>query len=292
MTFQRLWYCVTKLVQKGGVVSKCANTSFLVNRNSYCISNGCHVTNAGHFFPNRIIFLYQVIVSRYRVEDMAKFVFWLFFTNVWRQIWCDTPAHLAWNTLINTGSERRLLITVDQGIAASSVWFSRHNRLIHHTRGKLHIHCNTIYTLWSENCNSQCAGFFWKTQRYIKHLVSILDTEMSQVNDDVIKWKHFPRYWPFVRGICVWINGWVNNREASDFRRYRAHYDVTVMLLGLTPKGGQDGPHCTQSILWLLMTWRHKEPMQQKTRYWLTLPGIPLLIPQCLIGPWSVWLKF
>ena len=30
--------------------------------------------------------------------------------------------------------------------------------------------------------------------------------------------------------ICVWINGWVNNREAGDLRCYRAHYDVTVML--------------------------------------------------------------
>ena len=52
--------------------------------------------------------------------------------------------------------------------------------------------------------------------------------------DDVIKWKHFPRTWPFVRGIyrspvtsphkgqwhgalmfsliCAWINSWVNNR--------------------------------------------------------------------------------
>ena len=29
--------------------------------------------------------------------------------------------------------------------------------------------------------------------------------------------------------ICVWINGWVNNREAGDLRRYRAHYDVIVM---------------------------------------------------------------
>ena len=70
-------------------------------------------------------------------------------------------------------------------------------------------------------------------------------------HDDVIKWKHFPRYWPFVRGIhrspvnsphkgqwrgalmfsliCVWINDWVNNREASDLRRYHAHYDVIVM---------------------------------------------------------------
>ena len=71
----------------------------------------------------------------------------------------------------------------------------------------------------------------------------------SMVQDDVIKWKHFPRYWPFVRGIhrspvnsphkgqwrgalmfsliCVWINDWVNNREAGDLSCYRAHYDVT-----------------------------------------------------------------
>ena len=30
--------------------------------------------------------------------------------------------------------------------------------------------------------------------------------------------------------ICIWINGWVNNRETGDLRRYRAHYDVTVMF--------------------------------------------------------------
>ena len=29
--------------------------------------------------------------------------------------------------------------------------------------------------------------------------------------------------------ICVWIKGWVNNRDAGDLRRYRAHYDVIVM---------------------------------------------------------------
>ena len=31
--------------------------------------------------------------------------------------------------------------------------------------------------------------------------------------------------------ICAWINAWVNNREAGDLRRYRAHCDVTVMDL-------------------------------------------------------------
>ena len=81
----------------------------------------------------------------------------------------------------------------------------------------------------------------------------------DQTHDDVIKWKHFPRYWPFVRGIhrspvnsphkgqwrgalifsliCVWINGWVNSREAGHLRRYRAHYDVRVMKCYLKSQG-------------------------------------------------------
>ena len=32
--------------------------------------------------------------------------------------------------------------------------------------------------------------------------------------------------------ICVWINGWVNNREAGDLIRHRGHYDVNVMNSG------------------------------------------------------------
>ena len=31
--------------------------------------------------------------------------------------------------------------------------------------------------------------------------------------------------------ISAWTNGWVNNRDAGDFRRYRANYDFTVMLV-------------------------------------------------------------
>ena len=30
--------------------------------------------------------------------------------------------------------------------------------------------------------------------------------------------------------ICTWINNWVNNREAGDLRRHRAHYDVILMI--------------------------------------------------------------
>ena len=72
-------------------------------------------------------------------------------------------------------------------------------------------------------------------------------------HDDVIRWKHFPLYWPFLRGIhrspvdsphkgqwrgylmisliCTWTNGQANNRYAGDLRRHRAHYDITVMVM-------------------------------------------------------------
>ena len=29
--------------------------------------------------------------------------------------------------------------------------------------------------------------------------------------------------------ICTWTNGWVNNRDASDLRHHRTHYDATVI---------------------------------------------------------------
>ena len=54
-------------------------------------------------------------------------------------------------------------------------------------------------------------------------------------HDDVIKWKHFPRYWPFVTQVtgsfdvslmCAWTNGLANNRGAGDLRPHRGHYDV------------------------------------------------------------------
>ena len=72
----------------------------------------------------------------------------------------------------------------------------------------------------------------------------------------VIKWKHFPRYWPCGRGshrspmnsphkrqwggalifslICAWANGWANHRNAGDFRRHRAYYDVIVMVRSIS----------------------------------------------------------
>ena len=93
---------------------------------------------------------------------------------------------------------------------------------------------------------------YWKSVHPIVRPYGMECTGRVHFHDDIIKWKHFPRNWPFVRGIhrspvnslhegqwrwalmfsliCTRINGWVNNREAGDLRRHRAHYDAIVML--------------------------------------------------------------
>ena len=94
-----------------------------------------------------------------------------------------------------------------------------------------------VSRVWWNQCQCQCVS-----QRHI-HVA----------HDDVIKWKHFPRYWPFVRGIhrspvnsahkghwrgalmfslvCACINGWVNSRKAGDLRHHRAYYDVKLIVM-------------------------------------------------------------
>ena len=77
----------------------------------------------------------------------------------------------------------------------------------------------------------------------IPYLSSVVYEQASNEADWInimmkIKWKHFPRYWPFVRGIhrspvnsphkgqwrgalmfsfiCAWMNDWINTCEAGD----------------------------------------------------------------------------
>ena len=101
-----------------------------------------------------------------------------------------------------------------------------------------------LVQLWNENELGHCHK-------------RIIDTGVrgclcvTAFHDDVVKWKHFPHHWPFVRGIqqwpvdsphkgqwcgalkfsliCAWTNGCAKNQDASDLRCHRAHYDVMVM---------------------------------------------------------------
>ena len=119
---------------------------------------------------------------------------------------------------------------------------------------------------------SHCTGFipFQWSMKGTPTICAVLLLQFKLHHDDVIKWKHFSRYWPSVRGIhrspvnsphkgqwrgafifsliCVWMNGWVNNRDAIDLRRYRAHYDVSVMIVHRS--GFQQESHSVR-VMWI-----------------------------------------
>ena len=120
-----------------------------------------------------------------------------------------------------------------------------------HSRYPSHELLNFAWKLFIRNFKS--LNGHWAPQTIIIRIFRGIHNAQLLNHDDVIKWKHFPRYWPFVRGIhrspvnsphkgqwcgalmfsliCAWINGLVNSREAGDWRCHRAHYDVIVMYL-------------------------------------------------------------
>ena len=73
------------------------------------------------------------------------------------------------------------------------------------------------------------------------------------IHDDVIKWKPFPHYWPFVSGIhrslldsphkgrwrgalmfsliSAWTDGWTNNRDSGDYKATAMSIDNSFELL-------------------------------------------------------------
>ena len=107
----------------------------------------------------------------------------------------------------------------------------------------------TVYKLVALGVTFRICCILLKGPKYFHALTS--------PHDDVIKWKHSPRYWPFVRGIhrspvnsphkdqwrgasmfpliCAWINGCVYNGGAGNLRRHRTHYNVTAMMLFQVP---------------------------------------------------------
>ena len=120
-------------------------------------------------------------------------------------------------------------------------------RLIYITCARMHVNAAQFMTrhhFWqADHLRLIGSGWFdnWST------VLIVTNMKLGQLHDNVIKWKHFPRYLPFVRGIhrspanyphkgqwrgalmfslvYAWINGWVKKSEASDLRPHRAHYD-------------------------------------------------------------------
>ena len=100
--------------------------------------------------------------------------------------------------------------------------------------------------------NAENVSIWWRHHEYAAVVGQrVCEMHYQPSHDNVIKSKHFPRFWPFVRGyhrlmvdsrhksqwrgalvfclICTWTNRWANNGDTGDLRRHRAHYGITVM---------------------------------------------------------------
>ena len=151
----------------------------------------------------------------------------------------------------------------------SGTWSTQIARLMGPTWGPLGSYrpqMGPMWAPWNLLSGYDCPFLKWTaktTWQGTRIAVPVMATSYYDhiAHDDVLKWKHFPLYWPFVREIprspvnspnkglwvgalvfsliCARINSWVNNREAGDLRRHGAHYDVIVMLGDPTvPKQG------------------------------------------------------
>ena len=116
--------------------------------------------------------------------------------------------------------------------------------------GYFHICCICWVTWLTHAIPCEPFPHYWPRQCPIWH--NFCD---YAVRDDVIKWKQFPRYWSFAKGIhrppvvfplkgqwrgasmfsliCARTNGLANNPDAVDFRRHRPRYNFIVMEISL-----------------------------------------------------------
>ena len=109
-----------------------------------------------------------------------------------------------------------------------------------------------IYIYWKRHSVKKMKGCLQEPcVRWMDNYVGFYYSSITWAWSSHQKWRHFSRYWPFVRGIhrspvnsphkgqwrgalmfsliWVWINGCVNNREAGDLRRHRANCEVIVI---------------------------------------------------------------
>ena len=117
--------------------------------------------------------------------------------------------------------------------------------------GEVDDNLEIMYTTMMLLCHYILTMLLWSGLNSIQAIIYVFHSTPCPLHDDVIKWKQFTQYWPFVRGIhwspvnsphkgqwrgallfpliSAWTISWANNGYAGGLRRHRAHYDIIVM---------------------------------------------------------------
>ena len=118
------------------------------------------------------------------------------------------------------------------------------------------LHIIQMLSAGSHSIPIQIKSCYWKGP--LEDVLCVPANRTVAYHDDVIKWNHFPRYWPIVRGIpsqrpvtrtlmfsliCAWTNGWIRLNTQS-IRRW---FETTSRSLRR---------HCTvmRSSVWTKLT--------------------------------------
>ena len=99
-------------------------------------------------------------------------------------------------------------------------------------------HWNYRCVTWPHGVPNQCQGLLWRHQMetFSALLAICAGNHRSPVNSPHKgQWRGALKF----SLICVWINDWVNDREAGDLRRNRTHYDVIVMFIAVREMSGR-----------------------------------------------------
>ena len=108
--------------------------------------------------------------------------------------------------------------------------------------------------------------------------------------------------------MCAWLDEWVNNGQAGDFKRHRAHYDVTVIygqivfdvFLPVCRFDGARANHngklcifqvnqkCSSAIKYFIQIIEH---ICRTFLFVRKAQNIPHPWPQYLTHPWNLWRK-
>ena len=146
---------------------------------------------------------------------------------------CYQKIHWEESFLLNTWkknvSTRSILFVCKAGVG--TVYGARQQRTLWSTQTRINLECFVSLSFTSSR-----ESIWWKFIVRVLLLWSRHPAELvkkkSRYHDDVIKWKHFLRYWPFVREFTC--HRWIPHRKASDAELWCFRWSAPEQTVELT----------------------------------------------------------
>ena len=121
-------------------------------------------------------------------------------THLWPKFWGGVAKMIS-SFEISTWINDYIPMKIVSSLIHVLIQYGLVNTKVYH--GNLIITKEFPFSNWHDLVSGACSEIKWDSQRrsVAFQFRIFLSREAEMNHDDVIKWKHFPRYWPFVRRI-------------------------------------------------------------------------------------------